>query len=242
MTKIIPIMGYLVLGYPDAKACVAAAKQLADSGVDHLELGIPYSEPVADGAVIQDAIQQVLAAGYNTEQALKDISEIHKLTGKPITILTYYNLFYKFGAEKLLAALKAAGVQTILVADLPDRESNEFRELCKKNGLKNAALVFLNTSEETVRKICSSTDGFIYLVSRFGTTGVRDSIDPRVKDRIALIRKHTQLQIGVGFGISQKEHLQELRRIGADFAIIGSAFIKKIKEEKGIENYLKELE
>ncbi|MFX1339892.1 MAG: tryptophan synthase subunit alpha [Promethearchaeota archaeon] len=237
-------MPFLVAGDPD----IIQFKKLAlaiEPYIDILEIGIPFSDPIADGPTIQEANVRAFNAGINTKLALDAIKEIRTQTKKPIVILTYYNILIQ-GEETIEASLdrtfkllRESGVDGIVIGDLPIEEADLALKACEKYNILLIFLIAPSTTEERLRMILKKAKGFIYLISLMGVTGARDTVAQITKDTIKRIKQKTIgiLQILVGFGISQPEHAKTIVEAGADGVIIGSAIVNIIKAN--LNNYSK---
>ncbi|MFX1445246.1 MAG: tryptophan synthase subunit alpha [Promethearchaeota archaeon] len=237
-------MPFLVAGDPD----IIQFKKLAlaiEPYIDILEIGIPFSDPIADGPTIQEANVRAFNAGINTKLALDAIKEIRTQTKKPIVILTYYNILIQ-GEETIEASLdrtfkllRESGVEGIVIGDLPIEEADLALKACEKYNILLIFLIAPSTTEERLRMILKKAKGFIYLISLMGVTGARDTVAQITKDTIKRIKQKTIgiLQILVGFGISQPEHAKTIVEAGADGVIIGSAIVNIIKAN--LNNYSK---
>jgi len=230
-------MPFLVAGDPNIeqfKRLILAIEPY----VDILEIGIPFSDPIADGPTIQEANVRAFNAGINTKLALDAIREIRTKTEKPIVILTYYNILIQ-GADTIEASLdktfknlKESGVDGIVIGDLPIEEAGLALKACQKYNINLIFLIAPSTTEERLNKILKEAKGFIYLISVMGVTGARDSVAQITKDTIKRIKLKTNdlLPVLVGFGISQPEHAKTIVKAGADGVIIGSAIVNIIKK------------
>lgn len=230
-------MPFLVAGDPNIeqfKRLILAIEPY----VDILEIGIPFSDPIADGPTIQEANVRAFNAGINTKLALDAIKEIRTQTEKPIVILTYYNILIQ-GADTIEASLyktfknlKESGVDGIVIGDLPIEEAGLALKACQKYNINLIFLIAPSTTEERLNKILKEAKGFIYLISVMGVTGARDSVAQITKDTIKRIKLKTNdiLPVLVGFGISQPEHAKTIVKAGADGVIIGSAIVNIIKK------------
>ncbi|MFH1286086.1 MAG: tryptophan synthase subunit alpha [Candidatus Micrarchaeota archaeon] len=228
------LIAFLPLGFPSFEASKVLCKALASGGADILELGVPFSDPIADGPTIQSASQLALENGATPEKCLRTLSELRPLN-KELVILTYYNLIYHAGVENFVKRAKEAGVSTILAADLTIEEAREFENACSKHGVKTAFIIAPNTPDARVREIAKHTTGFLYLVAHFGVTGAKSSLEALTLETIARVKKLTSKPIYIGFGISKPEHARALAHAGADGVIVGSAFVKLIQESKTTE-------
>lgn len=197
---------------------------------DFLELGIPFSDPIADGAVIQSADSRALSAGMTPKKSLAFIAKIRGITDIPIGILTYANIVFRYGIAAFYRDLKKAGADSILIADIPLEEIGEFAAAAKKYHLHQVFLVSENTDTARLKKILRITSGFLYVVSALGVTGKSCAFSARyfsnLKNLIKRLKKYTSLPLMVGFGISRKAHIRGLESAGADGAIIGSHLVK----------------
>jgi len=237
-------MPFLVAGDPNIKQFKKLALAI-EPHIDILEIGIPFSDPIADGPTIQEANVRAFKEGINTKLALDVIREIRTQTNKPIIILTYYNILIQ-GAEtieasldKTFKSLKECGVDGIVIGDLPIEEADLTLKACEKYDILLIFLIAPSTTEERLNKILKEAKGFIYLISLMGVTGARDTVTQITKDTIKRIKQKTNgiLPILVGFGISQPEHAKTIVNAGADGVIIGSSIVNIIKAN--INDYLK---
>jgi len=227
------LIAYLVGGDPDPAASLAAATAIVDGGADILEIGIPFTDPIADGPVIQEANVRALAAGATIDSVFALVRGIRERTDVPIVLMTSYNPIYVRGDARFCREAKAAGADAVLVTDLPPEESGPFDTAARARGLDRIFLVAPNTPDERLPLIDARAVGFLYLVSVQGVTGVRDTLDPSIVQRIARVRAASPLPVGVGFGISRPEHVREIADAGADAAIVGSAIVRIIGEHGG---------
>ncbi len=240
---------FTVLGDPDFKTSIDIIKSIIKGGADILELGFPFSDPIADGAVIQAADVRSLNSGINSDKCLEMIKDIRRFSDVPIGLLIYYNLVYQRGIENFYRDAKQAGVDSVLIADMPVEESENCVKAAKKHGINQVFIVSPLTNEDRLEKISENASGFLYLVSRLGVTGSRDDIQKGTLDLIKRVRPKTSLPLCVGFGISKPEHVKKVCNAGADGAIVGSSVIKIIEDNlsdkkkmlKKIEDYVKEM-
>ena len=220
-------VGYLCAGDPDFEKSLQACRALLESGVDILELGVPFSDPLADGMTNQLAAQRALESGINSERVLSLVREIRKFSEVPIVFYTYYNLVFAQGSDAYIAELRAAGVDGLLTLDLPPEEATEHLNICKKHDMQTVFIVAPTTPEDRLKIICDAATGFIYYVSREGVTGERAKLSDGIKANVDAIRKHTELPIVVGFGISTSEHVHTVAQ-AADGVVVGSALVNCI--------------
>ncbi len=221
------LIGFLPAGYPSMKASRELLIALGNE-VDVLEVGIPFSDPVADGKVIQDAGYIAIKNGATPRGCLSLISEVKKAISKPIAILTYYNIPYSYGMKQFLADASSSGVDAALIADLNINESDEFEAACKESGVETIFIAAPNTPKERAIEIDSHTTGFVYLLSHFAVTGTKPGLSTLTTDTIRRVKPLVKNPLAVGFGISTREHVKAVLDAGADGAIVGSAFIKSI--------------
>jgi tryptophan synthase alpha chain len=220
---------YIGTGDPNLEATRELALAFDKSGVDILELGVPFSDPLADGLVNQLAAQRGLESGTTPPKLFETIVAIRKQSEIPIVLYIYFNLIHKVGLEKFIADAARAGVDGLLVLDLPPEESDNYEALMKKSGLCHIYLVAPTTPEDRMEKIVQRGSGFIYYISREGVTGMQTSVATNLASQVAKIRAHTDLPIAVGFGISNPEQAK-LVASEADGCVVGSAIVNQIAE------------
>ncbi len=226
-------IAFTVAGDPDPQRSVAVARTLIDAGADILEFGVPFSDPVADGPTIQRADERALSAGINPDLVFGIVREVRAYSKIPIVLLTYYNIVYRKGVETFCSQASEAGVDGILVADLPVEESNGVCTAARRYGIDQIFLVAPTTSTERLKRIRERATGFLYLISLLGVTGARDQISASAAELIGRVREETTLPLAVGFGISRPEHIRALSSAGADAAIVGSAIVDIIEKNLG---------
>jgi len=225
-------VAYLCAGDPDFEASLLACRALLKSGVDILELGVPFSDPLADGLTNQLAAQRALASGMTAARVFELVRRIREFSAVPIVFYTYYNLVFSNGIDAYVKTAKAAGVDGLLTLDLPPEEADELRAACGTHGLDTVFIIAPTTPEERVEKITSAATGFIYYVSREGVTGVRNEIAGNIPAAVAMIRRHTALPIAVGFGISTRAQVAQIAAM-ADGVVVGSVLVNCIRENLG---------
>ena len=225
-------VAYLCAGDPDFDTSLAACRTLIESGIDVLELGVPFSDPLADGLTNQLAAQRALDSGMTTERVLELVRRIRAFSEVPIVFYTYYNLVFSNGVDACVRATKAAGVDGLLTLDLPPEEAGEVAAACRAHGLDTVFIVAPTTPEARVEKIARAATGFIYYVSREGVTGVRDRVAENIPEAVARIRRHTALPVAVGFGISTRAQVKEVAAM-ADGVVVGSALVNCIRDNLG---------
>ncbi len=224
------LIPFVTAGDPDLETTAKALQILDRSGADIIELGIPYSDPLADGPVIQAAATRALQRGTKFEQVLEMLQGITPKLRSPIVLLIYYNSILHRGIEKFLSSIAAAGVSGLVIPDLPLEEAAGLLQAASEMGIDVILLVAPTSSAERIEAIARSSQGFIYLVSVTGVTGVRSQLENRVSDLLKQIRSVTDKPIAVGFGISETAQARQVREWGADGAIVGSAFVKRLAE------------
>ncbi|MBD2206894.1 tryptophan synthase subunit alpha [Calothrix sp. FACHB-1219] len=224
------LIPFITAGDPDLATTAAALRILDRSGADIIELGVPYSDPLADGPVIQAAATRALERGTTLDAVLEMLQKTTPDLKSPIVLFTYYNPIMHRGIDKFLEEIAAAGVAGLVVPDLPLEEAAVLLEPASKMGIDLILLIAPTSSVERIEAIARASQGFIYLVSVTGVTGMRAQIETRVSDLLKEIRNFTDKPIGVGFGISQVEQARQVRDWGADAAIVGSAFVKRLAE------------
>lgn len=222
-------VAYLCAGDPDLETSVAACRAVIENGVDVLELGVPFSDPLADGLTNQLAAQRALESGMTGERVLELVRRIRGFSQVPIVFYTYYNLVFANGVDNYVRSAKEAGVDGLLTLDLPPEEAAEVQAACAKHGLKTVFIVAPTTPDSRLPKIAAAATGFIYYVSREGVTGVRDQVAGNIPEAMARIKGCTQLPVVVGFGISTREHAAQVAR-HADGVVVGSALVNCIRD------------
>jgi len=224
------VIPFFVIGDPDFQTSLSIVKAAIDAGADILELGIPFSDPIADGPTIQKADVRSLRNGTTVKKALEFIKEVKQHKDIPIGLLMYYNLIYQYGTEKFFRDFHQAGVNSILVADLSIDDADEVVAPAKSAGLDTVFMVTPNTEHERMKVIASKTTGFIYAVSLLGVTGSREILSEAVSGLVGNLKKITSVPVCVGFGISTPEHAVEVAKAGADGVIIGSKIVGIIEK------------
>jgi tryptophan synthase alpha chain len=227
------LIPFFVVGDPDFDASLAIVTAAIDAGVDILELGIPFSDPIADGPTIQKADVRAMNAGMNVHKALSFVKAIKDHKDIPIGLLMYYNLIHQYGVDRFFRDFRDAGVNSILVADLSIDDGDEVLGPAESAGLDTVFMVTPNTSSERMERIASKTTGFIYTVSLLGVTGSRDALSDAVEGLVGRLKTLTDVPICVGFGISKPEHARTVANAGADGVIIGSRLVAMIEDSPG---------
>ena len=232
-TALIP---FFVIGDPDYETSLEIVKTAVDNGADILELGIPFSDPIADGPTIQKADIRAINNGMNVRKARKFIREIKEYRDIPIGLLMYYNLVYQYGTERFFKDFSEAGVNSVLVADLNINDGEEIIPYAEKYGLDTVFMVTPNTEPERMKKIVENTTGFIYTVSVLGVTGSRNELSDTVEGLVKKLKGITKTPVCVGFGVSTPEHAATIAKAGADGVIIGSRLVKIIEADPDDKN------
>ncbi|XHX77013.1 MAG: tryptophan synthase subunit alpha [Stenomitos frigidus ULC029] len=224
------LIPFITAGDPDLETTAEALRVLDRSGADLIELGVPYSDPLADGPVIQAAATRALKRGTRLDQVLEVVRSVSPTLQAPIILFTYYNPILNRGIETYLQQISAAGVRGLVVPDLPLEEAETLLKPAAEFGVDVTLLIAPTSPKERILAIAEQSQGFIYLVSTTGVTGMRSQVQSRVKDLLLELRTVTDKPIGVGFGISQPEHARQVMEWGADAAIVGSAFVKRLAD------------
>lgn len=224
------LIPFITAGDPDLETTAKALEVLANNGADLIELGVPYSDPLADGPTIQAAATRALAKGVGLEDVLTLVKQTVGKINVPIILFTYYNPIYYRGIESFLKQVKAAGVSGLVVPDLPLEEAEVLLKPAAEIGIEVTLLVAPTSSRSRIEAIAAQSQGFIYLVSVTGVTGTRSEMATEVKDLLADLHSSTDKPIGVGFGISDPEQAQQVKDWGADAVIVGSAIVKRLAD------------
>ncbi|MFY3740387.1 MAG: tryptophan synthase alpha chain [Candidatus Nitrosomirales archaeon] len=226
------LIGYAVAGYPDRESTIDVIRAMVNGGVDIVELGIPFSDPIADGPTIQKASYKALQQGITPTEALRIAKRINDSLGVPLAIMTYCNILYKPGFDNFLKHARSNGVDGVIIPDLTFEEAGELKKCASKHSMDTIFLVSPNISEQRIKAIVNVTTGFLYLVSVFGTTGQREAFEDYTVQAIRRVKKYckSKVPLAVGFGVSKEEHVKFMLNAGADAVIVGSAFINIIEQ------------
>lgn len=219
---------FITCGDPDLETTAKIVREAVANGADLIELGIPFSDPTAEGPVIQGANIRALKGGVTTDKVFDLVRELRKDVTVPMVFMTYSNVVFSYGADKFISTCKEIGINGLILPDLPYEEKEEFLPQCKKYGVDLISLI-APTSENRIAMIAKEADGFIYLVSSLGVTGTRSEISTDLKSIVDVIRQNTSVPYAIGFGISTPEQAKKMADI-ADGAIVGSAIIKIIEQ------------
>ncbi|MGI0061557.1 MAG: tryptophan synthase subunit alpha [Nitrosotalea sp.] len=222
------LITYVMAGFPSEKDTLSAVRGLVKGGADIIELGMPFSDPLADGPVIQHAGFQSLQKGMNLDKFLSLVKKIRKETDLPLVLMTYTNILYRHGYDKFISTVKNAGIDGLILPDMSINESKEFLQAAKKNKMDVIFLISPNTSSDRIKKIADSSSGFLYLVSIFGTTGGQQQFQNYTTHAIKNTKKILggKIPLGVGFGVSNPDQARFIIKSGADAIIVGSAFLR----------------
>lgn len=222
-------VAYVCAGDPDFDTSVDGCRALIDNGVDILELGVPFSDPLADGLTNQLAAQRALESGMTAARVFELVRKIRTFSQVPIVFYTYYNLVFSNGVDAYVSAAHAAGVDGILTLDLPPEEAGEVTSACKKYDVDTVFIIAPTTPEERIPTIARVATGFLYYVSREGVTGVRDQVAGNIPEALARIRAYTQIPTVVGFGIGTRAQVAQVAA-NADGVVVGSALVNCIRD------------
>jgi tryptophan synthase alpha chain len=220
-------IAYVTAGCPDMAGTLEAVLALEEAGADVIEIGIPFSDPMADGPVIQKAAVMALQSGTTTAKVLKVVHDIRETSQVPLVIMTYVNTILNMGVEKFITSFAQAGLDGIIVPDLPLEESGLLAEVCQKAGVDLIQLVAPTTNENRMTAICQKVQGFVYCVSNTGVTGVREIDFSQLSGMIAMVRSETKVPLAIGFGIGSTTGAKQAAKY-ADAVIVGSAIMEKM--------------
>ena len=219
---------FITCGDPDLVTTAEAVREAARNGADLIELGIPFSDPTAEGPVIQGANIRALRGGVNTDMIFSFVCGLRQDVTIPMVFMTYANVVFSYGAEKFISTCAEIGIDGLILPDIPYEEKDEFLPICRKYGVDLISLI-APTSANRVSMIAKEAEGFIYLVSSLGVTGVRNEINTDLQSIVKIIRENTDVPSAIGFGISTPEQAKMMTDI-ADGAIVGSAVVKLLEQ------------
>ncbi|APB33976.1 tryptophan synthase subunit alpha [Gloeomargarita lithophora Alchichica-D10] len=225
------LIPFITAGDPDLRTTAQALQTLDQAGADIIELGVPYSDPLADGPVIQAAATRALQGGTTLPQVLELVQTVAPQITAPIVLFTYYNPILNWGIESFLQTLAQVGVRGLVVPDLPLEEAPVILTPAPNYGIELTLLAAPTSPPQRLTQIAQQSQGFIYLVSVTGVTGVRQDVSSKIPTLLAHLRQVTDKPIGVGFGVSQPEQARQIRNWGANGVIVGSAFVKRLHEQ-----------
>lgn len=221
-------IAFITCGDPDLETTAEVIRAAVENGADLIELGIPFSDPTAEGPVIQGANLRALTGGVTTDKIFEFVKELRCDVKVPMVFMTYANVVFSYGAEKFISTCHDIEIDGLILPDLPFEEKEEFQPICKKNGVDLISLI-APTSENRIAMIAKEADGFIYLVSSLGVTGTRNEITTDLASIIKVIRENSSVPCAIGFGISTPEQAKKMADI-SDGAIVGSAIIKLLEK------------
>lgn len=219
---------FVTCGDPDLETTGRIVREMVRNGADLVELGIPFSDPTAEGPVIQGANIRALSGGVTTDRIFSFVEELRRDVSVPLVFMTYANVVFSYGAERFISTCKRIGIDGLILPDLPFEEKGEFLPLCREYGVDLISLI-APTSADRIAMIAREADGFIYIVSSLGVTGVRSEITTDIPSLVALVRENTDVPCAVGFGISTPEQAAKMAEC-SDGVIVGSAIVRKIAE------------
>ncbi len=219
---------FLTCGDPDLETTAACIRAMVEAGADLIELGIPFSDPTAEGPVIQEANLRALTGGVTTDKVFDFVRKLRRDVTVPLVFMTYANVIFSYGAERFIGACGELGVDGLILPDLPFEEKGEFADVCRRHGVALISMI-APTSENRVARIAREAEGFIYLVSSLGVTGVRSEINTDLASIVKVIRENTPLPVAVGFGISTPAQARKMAAL-SDGAIVGSAIVKLLAQ------------
>ena len=219
-------IAFITCGDPDMETTKACVREMVRSGADLIELGIPFSDPTAEGPVIQEANIRALSGGITTDLVFDMVRDLRRDVSAPMVFMTYANVIFSYGAERFLSACEDVGIDGLILPDLPYEEKGEFLDVCRRHGVALVSLI-APTSANRVAMIAREAEGFIYLVSSMGVTGTRSSIDTDLSPIVKAIRENSPIPVAIGFGISNPEQAKAMAD-KADGVIVGSAIVKLV--------------
>lgn len=221
-------IAFITCGDPDLETTAAAVRAAVANGADLIELGIPFSDPTAEGPVIQGANLRALNHGITTDKVFAFVKELREDVNVPVVFMTYANVVFSYGAERFISTCKNNGIDGLILPDLPFEEKEEFLPFCRKFGVDLVSLI-APTSENRIAMIAKEAEGFVYIVSSLGVTGMRNEIKTDLASIVKVVRENTDVPCAIGFGISTPEQAKKMADI-SDGAIVGSAIIKLIEK------------
>lgn len=221
-------IAFVTCGDPDLETTAKVVRAAVANGADLIELGIPFSDPTAEGPVIQGANLRALSGGVTTDQIFDLVKELRTDISVPMVFMTYANVVFSYGAERFLASCKEIGIDGLILPDLPFEEKDEFQPVCKKYGVDLISLI-APTSKNRIAMIAKEAEGFLYIVSSLGVTGTRSEINTDIASIVAVVRENTRIPCAVGFGVSTPEQAATMAAL-SDGTIVGSAIVKLIAQ------------
>ena len=221
-------IAFVTCGDPDLETTGAVVREMVKNGADLIELGIPFSDPTAEGPVIQGANLRALNGGVTTDQIFEFVKELRRDVSVPMVFMTYANVVFSYGAERFISTCRKIGMDGLILPDLPYEEKEEFQPICRRFGLELISLI-APTSENRIARIAGEAEGFVYLVSSLGVTGMRSEIKTDLASIVEAIRRNTEIPCAIGFGISTPEQAARMADL-ADGVIVGSAIVRLIEK------------
>ena len=221
-------IAFITCGDPDLETTAAAVRAAVENGADLIELGIPFSDPTAEGPVIQGANLRALSGGITTDKVFDFVREIRRDVSVPMVFMTYANVVFSYGSERFISTCKEIGIDGLILPDIPFEEKDEFQPICKKYGVDLISLI-APTSQNRIAMIAKEAEGFLYIVSSLGVTGTRSEIETDLGEMVKLVRENANIPCAIGFGISTPEQAKQMADI-ADGAIVGSAVVKLLEK------------
>ena len=221
-------IAFVTCGDPDLETTGAVVREMVKNGADLIELGIPFSDPTAEGPVIQGANLRALNGGVTTDKIFEFVKELRRDVSVPMVFMTYANVVFSYGAERFISTCRKIGMDGLILPDLPYEEKEEFQPICRRFGLELLSLI-APTSENRIAMIAGEAEGFVYLVSSLGVTGVRSEIKTDLTSIVEAIRRNTDIPCAIGFGISTPEQAARMAGL-ADGVIVGSAIVRLIEK------------
>jgi len=231
-TALIP---YITVGYPSVETTLKVVPLFASSGCDIIELGIPFSDPLADGATIQRASYEALGQGVTPKVCFEVAQELRRRIEIPLVFMTYYNPVLKFGVQQFCSKCAEVGIDGLIIPDLPPEEGQDLEQSIRKHGLDLIYLLSPASTEERIELVAGRSSGFIYLVSLIGVTGARDKLPEELESFVARVREKTEKPLCIGFGVSTPEQARRIAKV-ADGVIVGSRIIQLLDEDKSLKN------
>ena len=221
-------IAFITCGDPDLETTAAVVRAAAENGADLIELGIPFSDPTAEGPVIQGANLRALQGGVTTDKIFDLVRKLREDVSIPMVFMTYANVVYSYGAERFIRTCREIGIDGLILPDVPFEEKEEFLPLCHQYGVDLVSLI-APTSENRIAEIAAEAEGFLYIVSSLGVTGTRSEITTDLASIVSVVRRHSKVPCAVGFGISTPEQARKMADV-SDGAIVGSAIIKILEK------------
>lgn len=221
-------IAFITCGDPDLETTAAAVRAAVENGADLIELGIPFSDPTAEGPVIQGANLRALSGGITTDKVFDFVREIRRDVSVPMVFMTYANVVFSYGSERFISTCKEIGIDGLILPDIPFEEKDEFQPICKKYGVDLISLI-APTSQNRIAMIAKEAEGFLYIVSSLGVTGTRSEIETDLGEMVKLVRENANIPCAIGFGISTPEQAKQMADI-ADGAIVGSAIVNLLEK------------